>query len=196
MNPESDFARKDAAVQAQGHAQSIQQVCAWLDAAEASNWLEGLESRAHPVAAEPAERPALPRPLFGWQDEYSVQIGVFDEHHRNIFQLLNRLHEAILLHEGRAAVGVLLDELIDHTRWHFAAEELLMQAFAFPEALAHELDHERQLRVLLEFREQFADQGEQFVTLMLEYMGSWLIRHILTTDRHYSAFFAERGACP
>lgn len=143
-----------------------------------------------------APHPALPAPVFAWQDEYSVGVRVLDEHHRHIFQLLNRLQEALLLDQGRDGLGFLLDELIAYVRWHFAAEELMMQAFGFPEALAHELDHERQLRVLLALREQYADGGEQLVTQLLEYMGSWLIRHIFTTDRHYCAFFVERGARP
>ena len=145
---------------------------------------------------DPAQHPAMLDPLFEWHDEYSVGVGVLDEHHRHIFQLLNRLHEAMLLDQGPAALGFLLDELIVFVRWHFAAEELMMQAFGFSEALAHELDHERQLRVLLELREQYAGGREELVTPLVEYMGSWLIRHIVTTDRHYSAFFVERGAKP
>ena len=190
MNPESDFPKTDSALHSLS-AHTVggpQQLCHWLNPEEASGWLEGLEQTAKP--------PATPSDFFEWRDEYSVEIGVFDEHHRHIFQLLNRLHEAIHLEQGHAALGSLLDELIAHVRWHFAAEELLMQAFAFPEALTHELEHERQLRVLLEFREQFADGREQLVPMLLEYMGSWLIRHILTTDRHYAAFFAARGATP
>ena len=144
----------------------------------------------------PQQNPALQGRLFEWHEEYSVGVGVLDEQHRHIFQLLNRLHEAVLLDQGHAALGELLDELMVYLRWHFAAEELMMQAFGFPEALTHELDHERQLRVLLELREQYAAGGEQLVTPLLEYLGSWLIRHILTTDRHYCAFFVERGARP
>ena len=187
MNPEARFPQSDSAQHSLNPQPSSvpQQVCDWLDSAEASGWLE-----------EPAQRPAPPCPLFEWRDEYSVKVGVIDEQHRHIFQLLNRLHEAVLLEQGRAALGSLLDELIVYLRWHFAAEELLMQAFAFPEALGHELEHEHQLRVLLEFREQFGGGGESMVPTLLEYLGSWLIRHIVTTDRHYCAFFAERGARP
>ena len=188
MNPESDFSQPASGLQPPQGSRSSQKACGWLDGAEASGWLDGLEKETG--------HPALPGPLFAWQDEYCVGIGAIDEHHRHIFQLLNRLHEVMLLHEGCAALGPLLDELIVYVRWHFAAEELLMQAFAFPEALAHELEHERQLRVMLELREQIADGGEPLITPLLEYMGSWLIRHIVTTDRHYSAFFAERGARP
>jgi len=190
MNPETDFSKADSALRplCAHEAVGSRPVCNWLDPAEASDWLEGLE--------QPAERPATPSVLFEWRDEYSVGIGVLDEQHRHIFQLLNLLHEAIHTEHGPAALGSLLDELIVYVRWHFAAEELLMQAFAFPEALTHELDHERQLRVLAEFRDQLADGRERLVPTLLDYMASWLIRHILTTDRHYSAFFAARGATP
>jgi hemerythrin len=173
MNPESDFSQRGPL--------------------HDRIWRAGVEADS---AKLPLQHPALPDPLFVWRDVYSVGVGVLDEHHRHIFHLLNRMHEAMLLDQGRVALGFLLDELIHCVRSHFAAEETIMQAFGFPEALAHELDHERQLRVLLEFREQFAEDREQLVTQLVEYMGSWLIRHILTTDRHYSAFFAERGACP
>jgi len=200
MKPESGFTEQDPSREPPRPMWNPPGDGVWLEEMEAGGWTDGVK--------QPADS-ALPGPLFAWQDEYSVGIGVLDEQHRQIFQLLNRLHEAVLLHpgklttnlllppeQGRAALGSLLDELLAYVRWHFAAEELLMQAFDFPEALAHELEHERQLRVLLAFREQFADDGEQLVTPLLEYMASWFIRHILTTDRHYSAFFAEHGARP
>ena len=144
----------------------------------------------------PRQHPALNGPVFEWHAEYSVGVGVLDEHHRHIFHLLNRISETLLLQQGRAALAYLLDELIVYTRSHFAGEELLMNCFAYPDCLPHELEHARLVRALLEFREQFADGHEDLVTPLLEFMEGRLIRHIVTTDRRYSAFFAERGAKP
>jgi len=140
--------------------------------------------------------PGLRGSVFEWHAEYSVGIGVLDEQRRHIFHLLNCIYETLLLQQGRAALAFLLDELIACTRSHFAGEELLMRSFAYPDVLLHELEHERLVRVLLEFREQFAGGREHLVTPLLEFMEGWLIRHIVTTDRRYSAFFAERGAQP
>ena len=144
----------------------------------------------------PRQHPALNGPVFEWHAEYSVGVGVLDEHHRHIFHLLNRIYETLLLQQGRAALAYLLDELIVYTRSHFAGEELLMKCFAYPDGPSHELEHMRLVRALLEFREQFADGHENLVTPLLEFMEGRLIRHIVTTDCRYSAFFAERGAKP
>jgi hemerythrin-like metal-binding protein len=152
------------------------------------------DGASDPFLPNAAQHPGLPGPLVEWQNEYSVEVGALDEHHRHIFQLLNRLHEAMLLAQGRAVLASLLDELIVCLRQHFAGEELLMQSFGYPESLVHELEHERLVGVLLEFREQFADRREQLVEPLVEFLEGWVIRHILTVDRRYSDFFAERGA--
>jgi hemerythrin-like metal-binding protein len=153
---------------------------------------------------QPEQQPgsALPQPssvrwtVFEFHQEYSVGIRTLDQHHQRIFELLNRLYETMLQQQGRPALLSALAELIGYTSRHFAAEELLMQAFGYPETEPHQLEHERLSRVLAEFQHQFADGREHLVEPLLDFMEGWLIRHILAWDRRYSTFFAERGAIP
>lgn len=154
------------------------------------------EADSFPPDSSLAQPSPLPWPIFEFLPEYSVGVRTLDQHHRCIFALLNRLYATMLQQQGRSALLSILDELIGYARQHFAAEELLMQAFGYPEAEAHRLEHERLSRVLEEFQHQFADGREGLVEPLLAFMEGWLIRHILSCDRRYSAFFVERGALP
>lgn len=134
--------------------------------------------------------------LFEWQPNYSVKIGIIDKHHQRMFELVNELHHAMCLQKGRDLLTATLDELIDYTRVHFASEEVLMEAFAYPETLLHTIEHDRLTRTVLEFQEQFASGQVCLTVHLMEFLKVWIASHILGSDQKYVDFFAERGAKP
>jgi hemerythrin len=145
--------------------------------------------------AEDALHPWLqPSPLFTWQPEYSVKIGVIDEHHKRLLALVNELHDAMRQQKGRAVLAATLNELICYTQAHFSAEEVLMEAFGYPESLQHRIEHDRLTRTVLEFQQQFMRGQVHISAQLMEFLKSWLVQHILGSDQKYVEFFAERGA--
>lgn len=66
--------------------------------------------------------------MLSWNDNFSVGVKAFDEHHHRLFDLLNGLLTAV--ENGTADEGKLvaaLKELIDYTDYHFKAEEDLLR---------------------------------------------------------------------
>jgi hemerythrin len=169
------------------------------------------ENVSPPLDAPPAEVLGMdPRgqgtPIWGvqinqapaafWHPQLSVAVAALDAQHRHIFQRLALARQDLLDEQPRAALSATLDDLIDCIRLHFAGEELLMASFGHADFFAHQLEHQRLSRILFEFQEQFAGGGESLVLPLLDFVEGWLVRHILESDRLYSAFFAERGAIP
>ena len=135
-----------------------------------------------------------PLPLFQWQAEYSVKIGILDQHHKRLFELMNQLHDAMREQSGQAVLAAILDNLLCYTQAHFSAEEVLMEAFGYPETLPHRIEHDRLTRIVLEFQQQFVAGQVRIGIQLMEFLESWLVQHILGSDKKYVDFFAERGA--
>ena len=128
-----------------------------------------------------------------WSEDFSVGVPGIDEQHRTLFDLVNKIHTAILEHKGTAACTEVLNELVDYTRIHFAVEECLMHITAFPEyeqhcALHHELVHD-----VVVLQEKIRSGKAAISFELLQFLRNWLIKHILGEDMKYADFFASDG---
>jgi hemerythrin len=125
--------------------------------------------------------------LFEWKDSYSVGVARFDMEHKRLFVLLNELSDAMNAGQGRFVVGRTLNELFLYTRQHFAAEENAMAKTNFGARRVHELEHRELAERVERFQKQYAS-GETHITIdVLYFLRDWLEKHILETDRKYSA---------
>ena len=50
--------------------------------------------------------------LFGWRDEYSVNIKEIDDQHKQLVAMINELHEAMLEKRAKEILGSLLNKLV------------------------------------------------------------------------------------
>ena len=50
--------------------------------------------------------------LFPWSDTYSVKIGIIDMQHKNLVNILNDLHHAMVSGQGKQSLGKILSDLI------------------------------------------------------------------------------------
>jgi len=136
---------------------------------------------------------ADPRCVFSWTDEYKVNVEVLDQQHRELFDVVNELEQALHVGEGNAITDRILDRLVTYAGLHFAAEESLMKRYDFPGLATHQIQHDMfrsKILVLLE-RHRAAKPGVA-VELLL-FLQTWLKTHVLKTDKEYSAFLNARG---
>ncbi|MBF0556314.1 MAG: hemerythrin family protein [Nitrospirae bacterium] len=132
-------------------------------------------------------------PLIMWNSSLSVQIEEFDDHHKKIVKLLNSLFDAVAARKGNSTIEPVVGELIDYTRYHFAAEEKLMDKCSYPWVAAHKHEHDELTRKVLDFQKQFKE-GKAMVDLhLLNFLKEWLTKHIMVTDKKYSPFLKEKG---
>ncbi len=127
--------------------------------------------------------------FFEWKDEYSVNDSNIDYQHKELVHLINQLYEnKDAQGEMRMFVGVLLDRLIDYTKYHFRDEEEAMRAGNFPGFEAHKRVHERLAAQVLEFRDKFG-RGEVDVSgELMTFLKGWLQNHILGEDKEYMPY--------
>jgi hemerythrin len=126
-------------------------------------------------------------------EQYSVKVKSLDEQHRKLFDLINRLSEAMKASRGKDALGEVFKELDLYIRRHFSREEKYMRQFNYDGAAAHISEHVRFVMRVKAFREEFASGQLALSVRVINYLKQWLIKHILGTDRKYSACFLEHG---
>jgi hemerythrin len=126
---------------------------------------------------------------FVWSDEYSVGIAEIDEQHKTLFVMIDKLHQAIMKHEGSAACKTILVELVDYARVHFALEQTLMRVGKYPEYEAHCKLHKDLVEEVEALQKKIASGRAAISFELLQFLRNWLTKHILNEDMKYGAFF-------
>ncbi|WP_420267098.1 bacteriohemerythrin [Candidatus Magnetominusculus dajiuhuensis] len=134
-------------------------------------------------------------PLMQWQNGYSVGVKRYDNEHKNLVKLINKLHAAMKLGLGNRIIGDILDGLIDYTVTHFNAEEQDMKRFGYPkqEFDAHIEQHHKFVKQAGDVQRKFKE-GQGGLTLdIMSFLKKWLAEHIMGTDKKYMPFFNSKG---
>jgi hemerythrin len=124
--------------------------------------------------------------LFTWNDSYSVKVALCDQQHKNLFDIINRLADAMRMGKGDEIVSKTVGELLQYTRTHFTQEEALLKRANYPQLAPHQEQHKKFVAdvegLLQQTREGRAANSIQVLNLLRD----WLVNHIQRTDKAYS----------
>lgn len=124
-----------------------------------------------------------------WSERMSVGVPLLDDDHKTLLGLINHLQRAIGDEEEHAAVGSVLRSLDDYAAHHFAREETMMVACRYPlTERHHESHHTFAAKVGGLLRRYDDDPGAVRARECLNFLNSWLIDHICTTDMNYRSW--------
>ena len=94
---------------------------------------------------------------------------------------------------GNSAAKDVLDELTDYMQTHFSTEEELMRRYGYPEFPQHLNEHQALIVQVKDLRDK-VHIGEAAVgTEVMNFLKSWLIKHIQGTDKRYAPFLRSHG---
>jgi len=131
--------------------------------------------------------------LMPWSSSLENGVSEFDNQHHRLVDLINELYRAMKTGRGNGVVIKVLDELVDYTGTHFAAEEKLMVEHQYPDYDSHIIIHREFVAKVVDFQNKLKS-GEATLSLdLLEFLKDWLIGHIKGVDRKYGPFFNGQG---
>jgi hemerythrin len=131
-----------------------------------------------------------------WSEEFSVGIAVFDDEHKKLIDLINRLYASATGGGGKLELQRISDELVDYTLNHFRHEEAYFDEWCFPGAQEHIARHQQLQHQVFEYRKQIQGaQGPELALEMLRFLCDWLERHIMIDDRKFGHFLLQKGIC-
>lgn len=130
--------------------------------------------------------------LVTFTPELSVGVEQFDKHHMVLFDIINKLSEAMAKGYAGEKVKDIVKELVDYTDWHFKAEEKVFDEFKYPGAEKHKKIHNAMLNTARELLRD-AEQGKKILsTELLEFLQDWILDHIMGIDKEYSSFLKDK----
>ena len=129
-----------------------------------------------------------------WSDVMSVGHADLDLDHQRLLACINRLWLANSS-GNRQVIEFVLDDLVNYTEFHFQREERLMAAAGFPHYEQHCRIHGLICRRLEEIRwEYFQGLHDELRNEILDFLKTWLNKHILEEDMGYRPYLELTAA--
>ncbi len=128
--------------------------------------------------------------LFEWSDDYRVNVKIFDNEHKKLFELCHEFIESLNKGKGKETLAKTFDQLIDYTCTHFSSEEALFEEYGYPDAEAHIKEHKELTGKVLDLNK---NKTYIFPDNVADFLYEWLKEHILDCDMKYAEFFQQKG---
>lgn len=128
-----------------------------------------------------------------WHPAFSVLVSRFDDQHKGLIKLINDLHSAMQRGEGHTIMGNIFSSLADYTKNHFADEERMMEASAYPDTSRHKAAHEHLILRVNELQDSFIKGNSVISITVINFLRDWLTNHIQCEDKLYGSFFNDKG---
>jgi hemerythrin len=120
--------------------------------------------------------------LLHWEKRYSVGIEAVDHEHRELIDLINRLHEQAKAQGSKVAVLGFFGDLYKGISAHFALEERFMRERGYDQLSGHKGDHERLLDEIRDIMEDYEVNDLFNERLLAQRLDAWFSRHFETHD--------------
>lgn len=116
-----------------------------------------------------------------------------DKQHEKLVNIFSGLNEAVRNNESRGDIYRIIDDVIAYTRFHFAAEERIMEQFGYPEIEAHREKHKELINDALHLKEKLDYVGEQMFTDWLNHWSFARVHaHIQYADQQVEDYIIQK----
>lgn len=131
--------------------------------------------------------------IFAWNESYSVRVRQMDEQHEKLFEIINRLAEAMKSSKGDDVVRDTVEQLAVYTRTHFLQEEALMRRAGYPGLTAHQGEHKKLMADVERYKRELEEGRAASPVSLLNFIRQWLAHHIRESDKAYADHLNAHG---
>jgi hemerythrin len=128
--------------------------------------------------------------LVEWDDRYSVGIQLVDDQHKELVNMTNTLYAGCLAGDEAARTYFLeaIHGTVDYVKYHFAAEEKILENVTYPDIFEHKKAHEGFVKKIFEDVKSF-QSGKKFIpNVFVRYLKDWILTHIAVEDKKYAEY--------
>jgi hemerythrin len=138
----------------------------------------------HPYLHEGGESMAVE-----WDEYLSVGVEKIDDQHKELFRRINVLMEAINEGNGANQLVDAINFLEEYTVTHFSDEEGFMKETSYAGFESHRKEHEKFCRDVIALKNRVMTEGTTKMNVLKtsQAMISWLVQHIMATDKALAA---------
>ncbi len=132
--------------------------------------------------------------FINWNNEkHSIGIDKIDNHHKELFLLINQLHELLEQDQYQDEAIRILKRLYAYTSYHFISEESLFKEYNYPGINEHMEIHDAFKEKIKEYLEGVRSRMNYPLDSLQDYLVEWVIKHIQGEDVKYAEFFKKNG---
>ncbi len=128
-----------------------------------------------------------------WGEHLSVGVTVFDNEHKQLVSLVNKLNQALLAGSAKKTMQEILQSLVNYTKIHFKHEEDYMVLYDYPEYEKHKKEHDTLTEQVMDFYTRYQAGETVFSFELMNFLKDWLTNHILISDKKYKKFFQSKN---
>ncbi len=129
---------------------------------------------------------------YKWTTALSVGDPEIDNDHQELFALVDEMVDADL--SDSFLLGI-IGRLEKYTEYHFAREEDYMRENGYPGLAEHIEKHKlfvEWLKTVEQTYRRAAESPFQIADLVNDFLGTWLVEHIMHEDMQYRDFIVQR----
>jgi hemerythrin len=131
--------------------------------------------------------------LLQWHDEYSVSVDEMDDHHKKLFAMSEKVIRAVALGDSKVGKRALAF-LIEYSKYHFRAEEAMLERQGYPDFTQHKRLHERLIEKIEQLQKEMQVDNFKTSKNLGVFLKEWIVSHILTDDHKYSRYLNDTDA--
>ncbi len=135
----------------------------------------------------------VPVMILEWTPVLAVHVPEIDREHQMFFDILNRLHQAMLAGKGKEIIKTLIGEVTQYAQDHFAHEEKLMVAVRYPGLREHVQEHNVLRHGVGPFVARVAREEATMTIEFMLYLSNWIKQHIKTADWRLGEYIRTTG---
>ncbi|MFY9152399.1 MAG: bacteriohemerythrin [Prolixibacteraceae bacterium] len=131
--------------------------------------------------------------MYKWEEKFSVGIQSLDQQHRQLFELINKLLEAMKQGQAPAITLHIILELEKYAMIHFQKEEFFFQRFNYSGAAEHIHEHQLFTKKIKLLKEDLKSGKIVISFELLNFLKNWIGHHIQDVDQKYAECFLKNG---
>ena len=133
---------------------------------------------------------------FKWETEYETNVKIIDEQHKNLLDMINKLHnmQVMNLSKDKNLLLELLNEIGNYINYHFNTEEYFMQENKYNLYDIHKTYHDEFSVSIQDIKKKINNGNKDIDRELLDFLKDWLIKHILVIDKKLGLFLNEKSS--
>ncbi len=134
--------------------------------------------------------------MFEFKEEFRTGIEEVDKEHEKLFEIANRTYNTLMdefIPDKYDYIVEIINELKEYATVHFQNEEEYMVKVGYKKLFSQKIAHNKFIEKINEYDLDYIDENQKDVILdMMEFVGNWLVEHILESDKQIGDFVAEQ----
>jgi len=124
-----------------------------------------------------------------WSQDLSVGVNEIDSQHKELFETVNNLIEAMAKAKGKEEIGKVISFLEKYVVTHFGTEERYMAKFNYPDYASHKEMHSQFVKDFISLKKEL-EAGASTISIIhiQRRVVDWLINHIGKVDKVLGGF--------